>query len=334
MNNSKIYDLSSFCEDEDLLENCQEIEALGKYNRRINVIPLLFLYESNKIPNIELDKINEGDIVFFEDRFEKYLVIKYKNHDEYYSNNSKFLNIINKYNNGDINNLCLLKFEYDECNECILIPIEGIEFNIDYIEIDECQGQIIDLYYLKKEFKNTIVDLSNEPLGYERLLIKRNDGLTIIDCSDIIKDKFNNICNVLLPIMSKNDQVNNVTHIVTILKNLEDNITEEKGITISEYIKKNEKNKNDEVKSISKMKKNELLDFIKNLLKNNENLKMINKSLKEDIEEKNSNIESLIKKERINNENNRNILLTFINLKKDIGKKIDNMEKIIKNNRN
>lgn len=330
MNNSKIYDLSSFCEDADILENCREIEALGNYNRKINVIPLLFLYESNKIPNIELDKINEGDVVFFEDRFEKYLVIKYKNYDEYYSNNLKFLNIINKYNNNDnINNLCLLKFEYDEYNECILIPIEGIDFNIDYIEIDECNGQIIDLHYLKKEFRNKIEDLSSEAFGYERLLIKRNEGLTILDCCDIIKDKFNNICNVLLPIMSRNDQVNNITHIISVLKNLEDNITEEKGITISEYIRKIKKNNNDQIKSISKMKKNELLELVQKLQVENESLKLDAESMKNDIEEKNNNIEILKKEKKTSN---KDILDFFFKFKKEILKNVDNIEKMIRNN--
>lgn len=326
MNKSNIYDLSSYCDD-----IYETIKGLGYANREIDVLPLLYLYDNQEIPNDKLLEIKEGDIVYFEDRFSIYLVIKFRQYEEYYHNNSRLISKIN--NNNNLNNdLCLIKFTYDEDNECIFIPVEGLEFDIDYFEFEDCEGQIIDLYYLKKEFNETIDDLSNQAFDCERLLIKRQNTLAILDCCNEIKYEYNHINSVLLPIMRKNDQVNNITHIITILKNLEDKITESNGITIHEYINKKQKKNDDNVKSLTKMKKNELLEFTQKLIKDNEVLKSDAKLLEEDIQDKNIYIETLMKEKRLINEKNKDILSCFLNFKKDILKNIDNIEKMIKKN--
>lgn len=328
MNKSNIYDLSSYCDDTN-----ETIKGLGYANREIDVLPLLYLYDNQEIPNDKLFEIKEGDIVYFEDRFSIYLVIKFRQYEEYYHNNTNLINRINKINNNNQNNdLCLIKFTYDENNECTFIPVEGLEFDIDYSEFEDCEGQIIDLYHLKKEFNETIDDLSNQSFDCERLLIKRQNTLAILDCSNEIKYEYSHINTVLLPIMKKSDQVNNITHIITILKNLENKITESDGITIHEYINKKQKKNDDNVKSLSKMKKNELLEYIKKLTNENQILSSNVKYLEESIDDKNNYIEMLDKEKRLNNEKNNEILNCFLNFKKDINKNLENMEKIIKNN--
>ena len=324
---SKIYDFSSYTEDINIDNNL--IECLGFCGRKINVCPLIFLFDNEKIPNNKLEKVNEGDIIIFNERFCYYLVIKYKHNYEFYQKNNTFLNMINKHNhNNTINDLCLLKFVYEENNETTLIPVEGMHFDIDYLNIDECDGQMIDLHLLKNIFDDNILDFSNEQFNYERLIIKRMNGLAIYDSNKSIDDDFKHISDVLLPIMKIEHQVNNITHIKNVLKNLEDRITVDNSITISSFIQKSIDDKASKIKSISKMKKNELVDYIQQLLQTNEKQQNNIRSLEEEINSKNNIIDKMIKEKNNNNIKN---LEHFLNFKKSINTNIDNICSIIKN---
>lgn len=324
MTETKTFDLSYY---EDYFRQSKDVIGFGYGDRKINVIPLVFLFDNDNIPNEKLKNIKEGDIIDLDGRFSKYLVIKYRADSKYYSDsNPSLVTKMNKYKNFSNNDLCLLKFTYDDINEVIFIPLEGMEFDINYTEIDECEGQIIDLHYLKKVIDSSfnINDLSNETYGFERLLVKRNDEICIFDCSDEIKEEFEDINDILLPIMKENDKCNNISHIMKILENIEDRIIS-KGINFNEFTNTTKKNNI----SISKMKKNELLELVQKLQVENESLKLDAESMKNDIEEKNNNIEILKKEKKTSN---RDILDLFFKFKKEILKNVDNIEKMIKNN--
>ena len=348
--NSNLHNFQVYADDFNEHKDQITMKSVGWNGRDLEIIPLYELSKLNIVPNGDLQNLKPFDVVYFDENraYNSYLIaplkLKEKMNVKIDDTTLYFKELLLSYG--------LIPFEFDCSGQTSCIPPEGLEaiekhgkhfFDIIIEKLDDVEGIIVDLMYIKNNFDNLLnkAQIIGEPDEYDKiafLWIKDSYQLTLNDASDEQLENMKN-AQMIIPFWKKSSRKSpNVEQLLEpIMKNLPDTradpylhsftLYEKKEMNANNTILPNEKEvKKDEGKkkppNFKSMKKDELVQLLQEkcskikelettLFHTTNDLKQITEQYKE-MKSKSSNFEN-----------------DSIYLKRNVGQGIDNMRQLM-----